>query len=77
MAGRILRANSYQRMPWKNGGGTTTEIFKSTGADGQVQRGVPGGEAEVGEGDLGLLGYDPFAIQAACAALGWTGFERP
>lgn len=36
MAGRILRANSYQRMPWKNGGGTTTEIFKSTGADGEV-----------------------------------------
>lgn len=34
--GRILRANSYQRMPWKNGGGTTTEIFKSAGADGQV-----------------------------------------
>lgn len=36
MAGRILRASSYQRMPWKNGGGTTTEILKSTGADGQV-----------------------------------------
>lgn len=36
MAGRILRASDYQRMPWKNGGGTTTEIFKSTGADGQV-----------------------------------------
>jgi uncharacterized protein len=36
LPGRILRANSYQRMPWKNGGGTTTEIFKSTGVDGQV-----------------------------------------
>jgi environmental stress-induced protein Ves len=36
LAGRILRAITYQRMPWKNGGGTTTEIFKSAAADGQV-----------------------------------------
>ena len=36
MIGRILRSSDYQRMPWKNGGGTTTEIFKLAGADGQV-----------------------------------------
>ncbi len=27
--GRILRSSDYQRMPWKNGGGTTTEIWKA------------------------------------------------
>lgn len=37
MSGRILRSGDYQIMPWKNGGGTTTEIFRSAGADGQVQ----------------------------------------
>jgi environmental stress-induced protein Ves len=36
LSARILRSGDYQKMPWKNGGGTTTEIFKSTGADGQV-----------------------------------------
>lgn len=30
MTGRILRSSDYQRMPWKNGGGTTTEIWKAT-----------------------------------------------
>jgi environmental stress-induced protein Ves len=34
MAGRILRQAEYQAMPWKNGGGTTTEIFKTVAADG-------------------------------------------
>ena len=29
MTGRILRSSDYQRMPWKNGGGTTTEIWKA------------------------------------------------
>ena len=30
---RVLRAENYREMPWKNGGGTTTEIFVSpTGA---------------------------------------------
>lgn len=36
MAGRILRNSDYQRMPWKNGGGTTTEIFKATDAEGRM-----------------------------------------
>lgn len=36
MAGRVLRSGDYQRMTWKNGGGTTTEIWKATGADGGV-----------------------------------------
>lgn len=36
MAARILRPDSYQKMPWKNGGGTTTEIWKAVGPDGAV-----------------------------------------
>jgi environmental stress-induced protein Ves len=36
MTGRILRTNDYQRMPWKNGGGTTTEIWKQTAPSGET-----------------------------------------
>jgi environmental stress-induced protein Ves len=36
MPGRILRSSDYQRMPWKNGGGTTTEIWKQNAADGAL-----------------------------------------
>ncbi|MBA4099939.1 MAG: hypothetical protein C0484_24595 [Rhodospirillum sp.] len=36
MTGRILRASDYQRMPWKNGGGTTTEIWKSASPAGEM-----------------------------------------
>lgn len=32
MPGRILRSGDYQRMPWKNGGGVTTEIWKASAA---------------------------------------------
>ena len=46
------------------------------GESGQVLRGVPGGEAIVGSGQLGLLGYDPFAVAAACDELGWPRTER-
>lgn len=46
------------------------------GQSGQVWRGVPGGDAEVGPGDVGLLGYDPFAIAAACDQLGWDRTPR-
>ena len=36
MSNRILRSSDYQRMPWKNGGGTTTEIWKAVGPDGAI-----------------------------------------
>jgi environmental stress-induced protein Ves len=36
MTGRILRSSDYQRMPWKNGGGTTTEIWKAASPAGDV-----------------------------------------
>lgn len=36
MAGRILRQADYQRMPWKNGGGTTSEIWKASAPDGRM-----------------------------------------
>jgi environmental stress-induced protein Ves len=36
MAGRILRSSDYQHMPWKNGGGTTTEIWKAASPAGEM-----------------------------------------
>jgi uncharacterized protein len=36
MTGRVLRASDYQRMPWKNGGGTTTEIWKAASPAGEM-----------------------------------------
>jgi environmental stress-induced protein Ves len=36
MTGRVLRPSDYQRMPWKNGGGTTTEIWKALSPDGEM-----------------------------------------
>jgi environmental stress-induced protein Ves len=33
---RHLRPDDYRRMPWKNGGGTTTEIARHDGADGEL-----------------------------------------
>ena len=36
MTGRILRSSDYQRMPWKNGGGTTTEIWKAASPAGEM-----------------------------------------
>jgi uncharacterized protein len=36
MTGRILHSSDYQRMPWKNGGGTTTEIWKAISPDGEM-----------------------------------------
>lgn len=36
MTGRILRSNGYQRMPWRNGGGTTTEIWKAASPAGET-----------------------------------------
>ena len=36
MTGRILRSNDYQRMPWKNSGGTTTEIWKAASPAGEM-----------------------------------------
>ena len=36
MTGRILRSSDYQRMPWKNGGGTTTEIWKAASPTGEM-----------------------------------------
>lgn len=46
------------------------------GQSGQVLRGVPGGESTYGPGDVGLLGYDPFAIAAACDELAWERTSR-
>ena len=42
------------------------------GQSGQVVRGVPGGEPIAGTGEVGLFGYDPFAVAAACDELGWS-----
>jgi uncharacterized protein len=36
MTGRVLRPSDYQRMPWKNGGGTTTEICKEISRSGEI-----------------------------------------
>ena len=36
MTGRVLHSSDYQRMPWKNGGGTTTEIWKAASLDAQM-----------------------------------------
>jgi hypothetical protein len=36
MSGRILHSTDYQRMPWRNGGGTTTEIWKATSPAGEM-----------------------------------------
>jgi len=36
MIGRILTSGDYQRMPWKNGGGTTTELWKAASPDGEM-----------------------------------------
>jgi environmental stress-induced protein Ves len=36
MTGRILHSGDYQRMPWKNGGGTTTEIWKAVSPAGEM-----------------------------------------
>jgi len=36
MSGRILTSGDYQRMPWKNGGGTTTEIWKAASPAGEM-----------------------------------------
>lgn len=36
MTGRILHSRDYRRMPWKNGGGTTTEIWKAVSPDGEM-----------------------------------------
>lgn len=36
MTGRVLRPSDYQLMPWKNGGGTTTEIWKAVSPDGEM-----------------------------------------
>jgi uncharacterized protein len=36
MTGRILTSSDYQRMPWKNSGGTTTEIWKAASPAGEM-----------------------------------------
>ena len=36
MTGRILRSSDYRRMPWTNGGGTTTEIWKAASPAGEM-----------------------------------------
>jgi hypothetical protein len=36
MTGRVLRPDDYQRLPWKNGGGTTTEIWKALSTAGEM-----------------------------------------
>jgi uncharacterized protein len=36
MTGRILHSSDYQPMPWKNGGGTTTEIWKAASPAGEM-----------------------------------------
>lgn len=33
MTGRVLHPSDHQRMPWKNGGGTTSEIWKAVSPD--------------------------------------------
>jgi environmental stress-induced protein Ves len=36
VTGRVLHLSDYQRMPWKNGGGTTTEIWKALSPEGAM-----------------------------------------
>jgi environmental stress-induced protein Ves len=36
MTGRVLRPSDYLRMPWKNAGGTTTEIWKAVSPEGAM-----------------------------------------
>ena len=36
MTGRVLHPGDYQSMPWKNGGGTTTEIWKALSPSGEM-----------------------------------------
>ncbi len=36
MTGRVLRPSDYQAMPWKNGGGVTTEIWKALSPSGEM-----------------------------------------
>jgi environmental stress-induced protein Ves len=36
VVGHVLRSGDYQRMPWKNGGGTTTEIWKAESPAGEM-----------------------------------------
>jgi hypothetical protein len=36
VTGRVLRSSDYQRMPWKNGGGTTAEIWKAVSPNGEI-----------------------------------------
>ena len=36
MTGRVLHPSDYQAMPWKNGGGTTTEIWKAASPEGAM-----------------------------------------
>jgi environmental stress-induced protein Ves len=36
VTGRVLHSSEYQRMPWKNGGGTTTEIWKAASPAGDM-----------------------------------------
>ena len=36
MTGRVLRPSDHVSMPWKNGGGTTTEIWKAASPEGTM-----------------------------------------
>ena len=36
MTGRVLHPSDYQAMPWKNGGGVTTEIWKALSPSGEM-----------------------------------------
>jgi hypothetical protein len=36
VTGRILHSSDYQRMPWKNGGGMTTEVWKTESPAGEM-----------------------------------------
>src|SRR5687768_8575093 len=58
---RHLRPNDYKIMPWKNGGGTTTEIAIFLNL--MVRRGGARGEVEV----IAM----PEALGIACPAGGW------
>jgi hypothetical protein len=74
--GRYTRIGREPIVIGQMSAGNSPGTWYLQGQSGQVLRGVPGGESAMVTGDVGLLGYDPFEIAAACDELGWPRAER-
>jgi hypothetical protein len=84
MAGRILRSSDYQRMPWKNGGGVTAEIWKQNTADGTMlwrlsiaDVASDGPFSEFPGIDRWIMLVDGKGMELAISGLGTRRVERP